>query len=417
MLANNEVEIDIEVPELHPKQHEIANSNARFRVVVCGRRWGKTRVGAYLALLDVMQGKRIWWVAPVYSQAMLAWRLLKPLFQQIPGAEIRESERCIKISGGELWIKSADNRDNLRGEGLDGVVIDEADYTNEQTWTQALRPALADRRGWALFISTPREQGGWFEKAYNRGQGDDPLWASWQYPSWTNPFLDPAELDDARRDMSELEYRQEFGAEFVGIPDAVYHNWDPKLHIETSPFSRGLQTIVGLDFNNTPRVAVFLQQQPDKSFRAVGEVYHPYQATTEEHAAMVANWFISRGVSPVNKKFESSQAVCIADASGAAKQHTGKSDHEAFKALFSLDVPNANPAIRDRDNAVLSYLKNAKGEVRIKVDPSCKHLIEAFQKFKHVGRDRSPWGHILDAFGYVIHRRSAQRQRTEREVA
>jgi len=392
-------------PGLHPLQRTIVACSSRFRVVVCGRRWGKTRAGAYLALREVVRGRRVWWVAPVYSQAMLAWRLLRPLFAQLPNVLIAESTRCIRLGRGELWIKSADNPDTLRGEGLDGVVIDEADYTSEVTWTQSLRPALADRKGWALFISTPHEIGGWFQKLYERGQSrEDAQWASWQYPSWTNPFLDPAEIDQARADMSELEFRQEFGAEFVGRPDAVYHNWEPRAHVAPCSYTAGLPLYVGLDFNNSPRVAVFLQKQGEM-FCAIGEVYHPYQATTDEHAAMVVAWLSSRGINHQ----KGGPVVCIADASGAAKQHTGKSDHQAFKdAGFALDVPPSNPPIRDRDNAVLSYLRNAKGEVRIKVDPSCRHLIEAFGKFKHGDRSRSPWGHILDAFGYVIHRKTAK---------
>lgn len=393
------------VPRLHPKQEEIVRSLARFRVVVCGRRWGKTRTGAYLCLKAVLQGKRVWWVAPVYSQAKLAWRLLRPLFRQLPGVQIRESERAFFYFGGELWIKSADNPDTLRGEGLDGVVIDEADYTTEVTWTQSLRPALADRQGWALFISTPREIGGWFQRLYERGQSGDQQWASWQYPSWSNPFLPPDEIDVARRDMSELEFRQEFGAEFVGLPDAVYHNWRPSEHIAPCPLESGKPLLVGLDFNNTPRVATFLQRGADAVFRVVGELHHPYQSTTDEHAAMVAQWLSSRGID--HRK--GGLVTCIADASGAAKQHTGKSDHQAFRdAGFALDVPPANPPIRDRDNAVLAQLRNAKGEIRLLVDPSCRHLIEAFNKFKHQGRDRSPWGHILDALGYVIYRKTAK---------
>ncbi len=394
----------IKPPHLHDLQRKIAECPARFRVVVCGRRWGKTRVGAYLALRDVIRGKRIWWVAPVYSQAMLAWRLLRPLFAQLPGVEIGESIRCIRLGKGELWIKSADNPDNLRGEGLDGLIIDEADYIDERAWSQTLRPALADRRGWALFISTPKEIGGWFQRAYDRGQGDDPQWQSWQYPSWTNPFLHPDEIDAARRDMSELEFRQEFGAEFVGLPDAVYHNWRPQEHVKPCAPDLSSPLYVGLDFNNTPRVAVFIQRDKQEVFRVVGEIHHPYQATTDEHAAMVGEWLSSRGI---KKGDRWTNTTAIADASGAAKQHTGKSDHQAFKdAGFVLDVPGANPPIRDRDNAVLAQLKSAKGEIRLTVDPSCKHLIEAFNKFKHAGRDRSPWGHILDALGYVIYRKT-----------
>lgn len=392
---------------LHSLQAQIANNGARFKVVVNGRRWGKTRLGGYIAIRDALKGKRIWWVAPILATAKIAWRLLKTLVRKVPGALIRESDKVFLFpGGGEIWFKSADNPDSLRGEGIDGLILDEADYIPGEVWSKILRPMLADRRGWAFFISTPREENGWFHELYKRGQADGETWASWSYPSETNPFLDPAEIDQARGEMSELEFLQEFMALFVGQPDAVYHNFRTALHVKPCKLDLSLPVYVGLDFNNSPRVAVFTQQDPTtKIFKAVGQLHHPNQATTDQHAEMCAAWLESRGIMRFNGKFDDQWVLAIPDASGKARQHTGKSDHKAFEdAGFTLDASSANPPVRDRDNAVLAYLKNAKGEVRIQIDPSCRHLIEAFGKLKNAGRDRSPYSHILDAFGYVVHR-------------
>ncbi len=406
---------------LHSLQAQVANSPARFKVVVNGRRWGKTRLGAYIAIRDALKGKRIWWVAPILDTAKIAWRLIKTLVRKIPGALIREKVFFFP-GGGEIWFKSADNPDSLRGEGIDGLVLDEADYIPSGTWSKILRPMLADRKGWAFFISTPREENGWFHELYKRGQADGEVWASWSYPSETNPYLDPKEIEQAREEMSELEFLQEFMALFTGQPDAVYHNFRTALHVKPCSLDLKLPVYVGLDFNNVPRVAVFLQQEPKtKIWKCVGEIHHATQATTDEHAQMCIEWLENHGVHregpEKNKRFPSSKVIAIADASGSSLQHSGKTDHEMFqKAGFTLDVPLANPPIRDRDNAVLAQLKNANGDIRTQIDPSCKRLIEAFLKFKHKGRKTSPYGHILDGFGYVIYRKTKVAKSGSREM-
>jgi hypothetical protein len=398
----------VEAPALHPIQRDIARSRARFRVVVCGRRWGKTRLGVALCLEAACEGKRVWWVGPTYAQSSIAWRLLRPMALCLPGVVVRESDRVLLFpGGGEIWAKSSDQPDNLRGEGVDFLVMDEADYQPEAVWTQVLRPALADRKGRALFISTPRQDGGWFHRLFLLGQSDIGRasgWQSWCHPSATNPFLDPAEVEAARQELGELEFRREFGAEFVATPDAVYPSFARYTHVRPCPFQAGLKLWIGVDFNNRPMSAVMIQRHGDE-FRVVGEVVE--DGTTAEHAERIAAWCEARGIErDILKRFPSHRAEIIPDASGVSRQHaTGQSDHEILKrAGFFLAGPAANPPIKDRDNAVLARLKTAAGEIRLFFDPSAKKTIEAFSRLTRVGRDRSPWSHATDATGYVIHR-------------
>jgi hypothetical protein len=111
-------------------------------------------------------------------------------------------------------VRSADNPDSLRGDGLDLAVIDECAFVPEAAWTEALRPALADRKGRALFISTPKGRN-WFWRLWVAGQGSDPDWQSWQLPTTDNPYIDPAEVEAARAGLPERVYLQEFCAEFL----------------------------------------------------------------------------------------------------------------------------------------------------------------------------------------------------------
>lgn len=174
-----------------------------------------------LAVAAAIEGKRVWWVAPTYAISSIAWRLCKAMLRAVPGADLREVDRVVALpGGGEVWFKSGDKADNLRGEGLDLLVMDEADFQPAASWTEVLRPALADRKGKALFISTPKVEGGWFHELFRKGQRGEEGWASWSYPSWTNPFLDPAEIESAKADLPSIEFRREFGAEFVSAAGA-----------------------------------------------------------------------------------------------------------------------------------------------------------------------------------------------------
>jgi len=354
----------------------------------------------------VQRGGLVWWVAPVYAQSEIVYELLKPLIAEIPGAKSSDTKLAFFLpNGGALWCKSADKPDRLRGRGLDGLVIDEADFIEGALWTKTLRPALSDRKGWALFLSTPNKRGGWFHKLFLLGQrGTNDQWKSWHCPSVSNPFLDPAEVEAAKDDMTKEEHDQEYGALYVDSHELVYFNFDEQLHVSACPYRPGVPLAIGLDFNNKPRVACFLQRDGE-CFRVVGEIHHPAPLTTDQHAQLVVTWLKDKGLKEDPQAKWSKGITCYPDASGKALRNGGGTNCDDFmKAGFTLDYPNANPHITDRDSIVLAHFKNAAGKIRILIDPSCKHLIQALKELKHKGRDGSEWGHILDALGYAIYR-------------
>jgi hypothetical protein len=194
-------------PNLHPGQETVRRHPARFKVLACGRRWGKTRLGAILCLDTAINLRgAAWWIAPTYKVAAVGWRQLKGLARQIPGTVIREVDRKAEFPGGGWYqVRSADDPDGLRGEGLNRVILDECAFIAEKAWSEALRPALSDRKGDALFISTPKGQN-WFWRAWLKGQEDGREWMSWRFPSVSNPHLDPAEVESARGDLPERTF-------------------------------------------------------------------------------------------------------------------------------------------------------------------------------------------------------------------
>jgi len=195
------------------------NASQRFKLIAAGRCWGKTWLGSALCLNVALRGGRAWWIAPTYRVANVGWRGLNEMRNQIDKhitIERRIVDRALLFAnGGEVWVKSADNPDGLRGDGLNLAVLDECAYMKEEAWSTALRPALSDRKGAALFISTPHGLN-WFRDLWQRGQDDAfPDWKSWSFKTSDNPFIDKDEIEAARATMLSRIFRQEYEADFL----------------------------------------------------------------------------------------------------------------------------------------------------------------------------------------------------------
>ena len=221
--------------EPHTGQRAIHDSNARFRIVACGTRFGKTLCAAMEALAAAMQPAERsigWIVGPTYDLADRVFReieivVLEHLRHRLIAK--KESERRIilrNVAGGvsEIRAKSADNSDSLLGEGLDFVIVDEAARLKPRIWQSHLSQRLIDKKGWALLISTPHGRG-WLYDLFRRGKdGADPDCQSWNMPSWTNPLLDPAIIEQERARLPERVFAQEYGAEFIEGSGAVFRS-------------------------------------------------------------------------------------------------------------------------------------------------------------------------------------------------
>ena len=231
----------------HPGQLEVHNSDARFKVLSAGRRWGKTRLGVNECLDAASKGGRAWWVSPSYKTSEVGWRPLRQIARKIPNAEVRLVDRMVTLPGGGfVAVRSADNPDSLRGEGLDFVVMDECAFMQKEAWTEAIRPALSDRQGKALFISTPKGRN-WFWEIYQRGLQGDEGWQSWQFPTSSNPFIAKEEIEAAKRDLPEMIFRQEYLAEFIDDAGGVFRRVQEAAVLEPKEYEEGKQYIAGVD--------------------------------------------------------------------------------------------------------------------------------------------------------------------------
>lgn len=249
------------LPPLYPLQRELVQQARRFNVLCIGRRAGKTYLGIWLALSKALRGQPVGWFAPSYKFVLEVWRDM--LRWALPVAtRINSQERRIEFAGGgviEFW--SLENKRAGQGRKYALAIIDEAATAIDlgTLWNQAIRPTLTDLRGSAWFLSTPQGLNYFFE-AYRFGQDDKlPLWQSWQYPSSVNPFLPPGEIETMRGDMPEMDFRQEYLAEFIRGEGAVFRNITACLHaLPGVPAQHdGHQVVIGGDWGKNRDFTVF----------------------------------------------------------------------------------------------------------------------------------------------------------------
>jgi hypothetical protein len=179
----------------------------------------------------------VWWVAPTYDIADIGFEAVEaalPTAVIADGGVKRSKPKAIDlVNGSRISFRSADREDSLRGEGLDLLVIDEAAMVPERAWANELRPTLSDTLGDMIAISTPKGRG-WFYRWFERGQSDDhPNVSSWRAPTYENPHVPDSEIDDARTEVVERVFRQEYLAEFIDESGGVFENLDANLFTAT----------------------------------------------------------------------------------------------------------------------------------------------------------------------------------------
>jgi len=217
----------IDFPPLHEAQQTVKDDEARWKILCAGRRFGKSRLGVQLCLEQALDGGRVWWVAPTFAIARVGWRDVVAAASEFPkdaGVNIKLGDMEVTFpSGGSISVKSADNPQRLRGEGLNYLVMDEAAFVREETWTEVLRPTLTENKGSALFISTPIGMDNWFYHLWEKADTAED-WARFQYPTVSNPIIDPKEVESAREDLGELVFAQEYLAEFISEGAQIFRS-------------------------------------------------------------------------------------------------------------------------------------------------------------------------------------------------
>ena len=211
--------------ELLPWQQEVFDSPVRFKIVAAGRRTGKSRLAAWMLIINALQTDRghVFYVAPTQGQARdIMWNTLLELGNPVVTSSHVNNMQIKLINGATISLKGADRPETMRGVSLKFLVLDEYADMKPSVWETVLRPALADQKGSAMFIGTPLGRNHFYE-LYKYGElADDPTYQAWHYTSYDNPLLDPEEIDTAKKSMSSYAFRQEFMASFEALGSEIF---------------------------------------------------------------------------------------------------------------------------------------------------------------------------------------------------
>ena len=373
---------------------KILNNKSRFKVIVAGRRWGKTILSLMYLLKDEFKpNERRWFITPTYRQGkMIVFPVLRQMFNGFVGAKLNESEMSVVFeNGAELSVKGADNEHNLRGVELTKCVMDEMAYIKPHVWEEIIMPMLATTQGECLFIGTPSGYDMMYE-LYSKGQADEE-WQSWQFTTLEGGFVPKEEIELAKRTMDEVVFRQEFEGSFETTGNRAAYNFDRDTHCtRSSELSSYLWW--GVDFNVDYMTAVLACQYTDGTVHFFDEIRLKNSNTEELALAM-------KKIAP--------NIECYPDPDGKARSTTSRrSDHQILRDHgFLIRAKKSHPSHIDRLNALNRKLKDAEGKVGMTIDPSCIYLIkdlEQCQRDKKGGlaKDNMELTHALDACSYAI---------------
>jgi len=395
--------LEIVLPKLHPSQRAVYTNSARFRVVACGRRWGKTTLALYEILRALVAGQRAAYCTPIYKTLVEVFAQSCARVRPIMSALHRGEFRVETKTGGLLECWSLSNPDRLRGRGYDLLIVDEAAYVTRllEAWHSALRPTLTDRQGRALFLSTPRGHNDFY--ALYETASCDPDWASFSYTTFDNPLIAPQEIESARRALPERDFAQEYLARFNALANLVFESWgrdnvDPALRYDPK---RALYWGVDDGYvagegrgsaSYHPRVILAVQLDARGRVCVLGE----YVATHELAEVSIANALRALG----------RPEAAFVDASA----------QELKARLHALGVQTVNGTHRVEEGVakLRRLVRDGEGQPLLLVHPSCEELIYemshwGYERVEGEIRYQNANDHAIDALRYVVYKLGALR--------
>jgi len=352
----------IRMDELHPGQQKVLSERRRFNTLKCGRRWGKTKLSEELLLSPedktngALNGYPVAYFAPTYKMLMDVWRATNNIVYGITKTKSETEKRIELLSGGVIDFWSLEDPNSIRGRKYKRVVLDEVEVARnlKEGWQNVIRPTLTDMKGDAWFLSTPKFGSTYFKQL---AKLTDPDWMNWTFTTYDNPFLDPTEIDAARKQLDESTFRCEFLAEDVTLAvNKFIYNFDRQKHVV-----KGLQAIPHLpillswDFNVDPITCLVGQCDGMEDVRILDE-YRLMNSDVYEVCARISADYYDKPL------------LVTGDASGQSRTALKKdlSYYKIIKQELKLGMgqfrlPAANPPIKSTrvlSNSLLGKHKN-----------------------------------------------------------
>ena len=405
----------------HSGQKQILDSDKRFKVLACGRRFGKTVIAKRRIVLQGYQNcKYIGYYAPTYKMLNETWREVAHTLSSVTLKKDEHHKQIITHTGGIIDFWSLENHNAGRGRKYHEVVIDEAAYVDdlEDIWNKVIRPTLTDLRGKALFLSTPNGFDNDFKRFFDKQDKHPDMWQSFQMPTSVNPRIPKDELELARLELPTDAYNQEYLAQFVMFSGKLFADqFNYEKHISGDAiFNPYLDVYLCFDFNITLSCLVI---QVGSSIDVIKE-YHE------------VGWDLERLCMEIQTDFPGCNYIINGDASGSARSALTKGNataYELIKGIMSLSwdyihIPSINPSYIESRLTTNFILKNDN----VRIHPGCKRLIKDLMSVKiderqsiDVWKKKNPdMGHLFDCFRYHLnyeHRRKLSYYQPSEAVA
>ena len=379
-------------------QRNVINNDARFRVLITGRRFGKTYLAVNeLAKFASQPNKKVWYVAPSYRQAKaICWGVLKEkMIYHKWVKSINHSDLTITLkNNSQITLRGSDNEQSLRGVGLNFLCIDEFADVSKEAWYEVLRPTLSDTKGHALFCGSPRGFGNWSYDLYKMGETNKD-WQSFQYTTLEGEQVTQDEIEQAKQDLDLRTFQQEYEATFVNYSGMIYYNFSRDKNIIEKYTKDSPVLHIGLDFNVDPMSAVVCIIENDRII-VIDEI-QIYSSNTNEMC------------DEIKTRYKNKQIVVYPDPSARQRKTSagGLTDLSILKNNgFDVRCRSTAPLVRDRINAVNSKLKNVNGKNSLFIVKFCKNAIKSIERQIYKEGTSIPekggYDHMNDALGYLI---------------
>jgi PBSX family phage terminase large subunit len=391
----------------HQYQRLLHNDPGRFKIVAGGRRVGKTVACLQEAIRHCLSNDNqlCFWIAPTYHMAKEVGfeeftkyiSILKPAIFSIHHTQLKVTF----INGSVLYFKGADNPDSLRGRGITLAIFDEGAFVKPEVWTKIIRPALSDRQGKVILISTPNGFN-WFKDIWDKG--DD--WSKYLWTTELNPLISDEELLAVRREISANEYRQEYLAEFITKTGRVYDEWTGENIIPRGfPEDKEHDIFLGLDFGfaGYTAIAFFAVERATNNRVIQFDELYVSRKQMDEIIQLIRIKLAEYSLSQANVE------MCYTDPAGNADElSSGLSPvdmlrNAGFKVLNKGSTINAGIAL------VRSFIKNSLGQIRYFVTENCTESIRCFNGYQYKEDKKKEEAlkdgvhdHLMDAIRYFF---------------
>lgn len=379
---------------LTPSQSIIAKSTHRFRVVNCGRRFGKTTLAVLEMVAKAVYGndRQICYIAPTYQQARdIAWQELKriclPAINKVNESRLEITLNTTKGGTSTIMLRGWESIETLRGQKFHFIVVDEiASMRNwAMNWQEVIRPTLTDVRGEALFISTPKGFNHFYD-LYNQ-ENKDSDYKSFHFTTYDNTHIPVDEIDKAKLELTEDRFAQEYLADFRKTEGLVYKEFDRTRHLFDGEVTNVSEFIAGVDFGFTnPCATIHIKRDYDNNYWVTAEWYQ--RGRTDEQ---IGDYIRSCQFNAVYPDPENPSAISVLNAKGISVR----------------EVIKGKDSIMTGINRVRDLLKRNK----LKIHKDCVNLISELETYSYP--DKKPnsneyenpikeHDHALDALRYAI---------------